>query len=75
MLMVPSLVVPVPVAIVGEAAGVAGALPAPAGAALPVWANAENVNPKISEKTALARKDRRNLLVIGSVKLLGTLFR
>jgi hypothetical protein len=36
-------------------------------AALPVWANAENVNV-----TATARSTRRNLLVIGSVELLGT---
>jgi hypothetical protein len=66
--MVPSLL-PVPVGIVGELAGAAGEVPAPvAGAALPVWANAEIVNPK----TAIARKERRNLLVIVSLKLLGT---
>src|SRR5713226_983054 len=64
MLMVPILL-PVPVAIVGEAAGEAGALPAPAGAALPVWAQAE-----IIEKTATARTERRNLLFIGSLNSL-----
>jgi hypothetical protein len=36
-------------------------------AALPVWANAENVNV-----TAAARRIRRSLLFIGSVELLGT---
>jgi hypothetical protein len=36
-------------------------------AALPVWANAENVNV-----TAMARRTRRKLLFIGSVVLLGT---
>jgi hypothetical protein len=45
----------------GEVAGPAGA------AALLVWAKAE-----IIEKTAMARKERRSLLVIGSLKLLGT---
>jgi hypothetical protein len=44
-----------------EAAGLAGV------AALPVWANAE-----IVKLTAQARKTRKNLLVIGSVELLGT---
>ena len=38
-------------------------------AALPVWANAE-----IVKVTATARRTRRNLLVIGSVELLGTCF-
>jgi hypothetical protein len=54
-----------------EAAGepVAGEAPAPVGAAALVWANAE-----IIEITAIARRDRRNLLVIVSLKLLGTLF-
>jgi hypothetical protein len=57
-----------------EVAGAAGALAPPAGAAaLPVWANAEIVNPTIIERTAMARTDRKNLLVIGSLKLLGTL--
>jgi hypothetical protein len=72
--MVPILV-PVPVAIVGEAAGaagepVAGEPAAPVGAAELVWANAE-----IMETTAMARIERSNFLVIGSLKLLGTLFR
>jgi hypothetical protein len=65
-LMVPTLV-PVlgPVVVAGdEAAGLTGV------AALPVWANAENV-----KVTAMARRTRRNLLVIGSVELLGTWFR
>jgi hypothetical protein len=57
------------------AAGVAAALPAPAGVALPVWANAEKVIPKIREKTALLRTERRNLLVIGSLNSLEHLFR
>jgi uncharacterized membrane protein len=69
--MVPILV-PVPVAIVDGAAGVAeepvaGELGAPVGVAELVWANAE-----IMETTAMARIERRNLLVIGSLKLLGT---
>ncbi len=51
-----------------EAAGLAGA--ADGVAALPVWANAENVNV-----TTTARRTRKNLLVIGSVELLGTWFR
>jgi hypothetical protein len=59
--------VPVPVGIV-DIAGDAGELAAPAGAAPPVWAHAE-----IVKRTAMARIDRRNLLVIGSLKLLGTL--
>src|ERR1039458_4600155 len=68
MLMVPTLV-PVPVVIVVEVAGVGDELAAPAGAAgLPVWAHAE-----IIETTAMARTDRKNLLVIGSLTLLGTL--
>jgi hypothetical protein len=50
------------------AAGVAAGLDGVA--ALPVWANAENANV-----TAMARRTRRNLLVIGSVELLGTWFR
>ena len=48
----------------GVAAGLDGV------AALPVWANAE-----IANVTAVARRTRRNLLVIGSVELLGTWFR
>jgi hypothetical protein len=51
-------------------AAVAGALAAPAGAAPPVWANAEVVNPRIMDKTAIARTDRKNLLVIGSLNSL-----
>jgi hypothetical protein len=47
-----------------EAAGAAGVV------ALPVWANAEKVRV-----TAQARRTRKNLLVIGSVELLGTWFR
>src|ERR1700690_3829007 len=66
MLMVPSLV-PVTLGVGVVVAAVAGALAAPAGAAPPVWAHAEIVNPKINEKTAMARTDRRNLLVIGSL--------
>jgi hypothetical protein len=69
MLMVPTLVP------VSEGPGVAGAEAAPPvlgtgaeGTELPVWASAE-----ITEKTATARKTRRNLLVIGSIELLGTL--
>jgi hypothetical protein len=50
-----------------ETAGAAGEVAAPAGAAPPVWANAEIANPKIVEETAMARMDRRNLLVIGSL--------
>jgi hypothetical protein len=70
MLMVPTLLVPVVVA-GAVAAGLAGADTALEGvAALPVWANAENVNV-----TATARRTRKNLLVIGSVELLGTWFR
>jgi hypothetical protein len=69
--MVPTLV-PVLTPVVGiagvEAAGLAGAEPAPEGvAALLVWANAEIVN-----STAAARKSRKHLLFIGSVELLGT---
>jgi hypothetical protein len=61
MLMVPTLVpVLVPVG-AAAAAGLEGV------AALLVWANAE-----IVRITALARKSRKNLLVIGSVVLLGT---
>jgi hypothetical protein len=65
MLMAPTLV---PVLIVGagaEAADVAAGLDGVA--ALPVWAKAETV-----KVTATARRIRRNLLVIGSVELLGT---
>src|SRR5271169_4091336 len=69
MLMVPNLL-PVPVPTMGAVVGVAGALPAPAGAALPVWARAEIITPKSGEKTAMARKERRNLLVIGSLNSL-----
>jgi hypothetical protein len=71
MLIVP-IFEPGPVATVGEAAGepVAGELAALVGAAALVWANAE-----IIETTAMARIERRNLLVIVSLKLLGTLFR
>jgi hypothetical protein len=47
-------------------AALAGELAAFAGAAPPVWAHAE-----IIENTAMARTDRRYLLVIGSLKLLG----
>jgi len=54
------------VAIVVVAAGLTGEAAGPVGAALLVWAHAE-----IIEKTAMARTDRRNLLVIGSLKLLG----
>ena len=72
MLMVPTLV-PVlgaPVVAGAVAAGLAGMAADPDGvAALPVWANAENVNV-----TATARSTRRNLLVIGLVELLGTCF-
>jgi hypothetical protein len=54
-----------------EEAAAEGALGMVAGAAaLPVWAHAE-----VIEKTAMVRKERRNLLVIGSLKLLGTMFR
>jgi hypothetical protein len=54
--------------VVGEAAGLAAAADGLEGvAAPPVWAHAE-----IIENTAIARTDRRNLLVIGSLKLLGT---
>jgi hypothetical protein len=70
--MVPSLE-PLPVAIGAEVAGLAGEVAAPAGAAmLPVWAQAEVVDMEIIERTAMARKECRNLLVIGSLKLLGT---
>jgi hypothetical protein len=70
MLMAPTFV-PVlgPVVVVGaEESGLAGV--ADGVAALPVWANAENVNV-----TAMARRTRKNLLFIGSVELLGTWFR
>jgi hypothetical protein len=70
MLMAPTLVP------VFAEAGVAGAEEGavavePAGvAALPVWASAE-----IVQKTAVARKNRRSLLFIGSLELLETRFR
>ena len=68
--MVPSLV-PVPVVTGVEADGAEAAEVMLAGAdVLAVWAQAE-----IIERTAMARKERRSLLVIGSLKLLGTLFR
>ena len=72
MLMVPTFV-PVlgPVVVAGAvAAGEAGVAAGLDGVALPVWANAENVNV-----TATARRTRTNLLFIGSVELLGTWFR
>jgi hypothetical protein len=54
-----------------EGSGPAGVAAEPDGvAALPVWANAE-----IAKVTARARRILRNLLVIGSVELLGTWFR
>jgi hypothetical protein len=63
MLMAPTLV---PVITMGAAA--AGVAAGPDGvAALLVWANAE-----IVRITAVARKSRKNLLVIGSLVLLGT---
>jgi hypothetical protein len=56
-----------------EGGGVAGEVaPAAGAAALLVWAKAEIVETKIVEKTAMARIERRSLLVIGSLKLLGT---
>src|SRR5208283_2632481 len=70
MLMVPTLVpVLAPVVVAGVAeAGLVGAAVAPDGvAALPVWASAE-----IPRETATARKNRKYLLVIGSLELLGT---
>jgi hypothetical protein len=61
-LMVPSLE-PVPVAIGVVGAGSADEAAAPAGAAgLLAWAQAE-----VMERTAMARTERRNLLVIGSL--------
>jgi len=59
---------PVVAGVAEGAAGVAAGLEGVA--ALPVWANAE-----IANVTARARRNRRNLLVIGSVELLGTWFR
>jgi hypothetical protein len=53
-----------PAGVVAAAAGLDGV------AALPVWANADNVTV-----TATVRITRRNLLFIGSVELLGTWFR
>jgi hypothetical protein len=50
--------------VAGEPAGLDGV------AALLVWAHAET-----AKKTATPRMDRKNLLVIGLLKLLGTLFR
>jgi hypothetical protein len=72
MLMAPTLVpVFTGAAVALEAAGV---VPTAVGldgvAALLVWANAE-----IAKRTAAARSTRKNLLVIGSVELLGTWFR
>jgi hypothetical protein len=61
-LIVPTLV-PVPVATGDAVAGV----DAPMGAAVLVWAIAE-----ITKRAATARNGRRNLLVIGSLELLGT---
>jgi hypothetical protein len=67
MLMVP-IFEPVPVAMGAVVAEAAGELAGPEGAAaLLVWAKAE-----IIEKTAIARRERTSLLVIGSLKLLGT---
>jgi hypothetical protein len=70
------LIVPTLVPVLGAlgvagavAAGLAGRAADPDGVAALVWANAENVNV-----TATARSTRRNLLVIGSVELLGTCF-
>jgi hypothetical protein len=64
-----TLIVPTLVPVVDTAAaGLAAAADGLDGvAAPPVWAHAE-----IIENTAIARTDRRNLLVIGSLKLLGT---
>jgi hypothetical protein len=68
MLMVPIFEPAAPVAIGGVVSEAAGEVAGPAGAAaLLVWAKAE-----IIEKAAMARKERRSLLVIGSLKLLGT---
>jgi hypothetical protein len=67
--MVP-IFVPFPVIMGVEVVGAAGEVAGPVGAAvaaLPVWAQAE-----ITEKTAMARRERRNLLVIWIPKLLGT---
>src|SRR3982075_1506986 len=70
MLIFPTLV-PEPVVTGVEAAGVAGAAGgAGDGRALLVWASAE-----IAKKTASDRESRKNLLVIGSLELLGTWFR
>jgi hypothetical protein len=67
MLIVP-IFVPVPVAMGAVVAEAAGEVTPLAGAvALLVWAKAD-----IIEITAMARKERRSLLVIGSLKLLGT---
>jgi hypothetical protein len=67
MLIVP-IFVPVPVATGAVGAEAAGEVTPLAGAvALLVWAKAD-----IIEITAMARKERRSLLVIGSLKLLGT---
>jgi len=58
------------VVVAAVAAGLAGVAAGLDGvAALPVWANAE-----IVKVTAMARRIRRSLLVIGSVELLGTWF-
>jgi hypothetical protein len=72
MLIVPILV-PVPVAMVvvaGVAGEVAGVVAEPAGAAAAVWAHAELMTMEMVDRTAVVRRERRNLLVIGSVKLL-----
>jgi len=69
--MVPTLVGPGVVVAGAEEDGVEGAAAAEVGvAALPVWANAENVNV-----AAMARRTVINLLFIGLVELLGTWFR
>lgn len=77
MLMVPILVPdPVATVVVGVAVGVAagvgdaelGEPVPPAGvAALLLWAKAEIIEIEIREKTARARNERKNLLVIGSL--------
>jgi hypothetical protein len=68
MLIAPTLV---PVLGTGAGAETAGAAAGLDGvAALLVWANAE-----IAKRTAAPRKIRKNLLVIGSVELLGTSYR
>jgi hypothetical protein len=55
----------------GAAGGFAGAADEPEGvAALLVWANAE-----IAKRAAIARRSRRNLLVMRLLELLGTWLR